>query len=512
MNSTKLKKDFPEIYEQFFSLSQKVASAPHSFLWTGDFSGFFGGITVLSKIPLRFYVGLEKISANKFEIEKSFPAYSSISEKFEEVYLESYLIDALENLFAETLKGYRIKFLSEVTLGKSLGSLGAISACFAKLICEKDTKIFPEAQKFVKKLQRGRTSSATAYAAVCESAYPVVFYSKGDRAWGKPLDKLIKLPSTSNWPIDFGLIYSGKLVEGAAVIASADEVKRVSEVREKVIEKLVGHAQPFWTDYLAMLDQVAYQNLAGVADLFEKGSREDALKFFFSTLNQYQNLLHFLEISLPSIDRIYSRVHQIASASENRVGSGAKITGVGKGGEVLFAVPFGQYRDKFNREFKLDYASWIDGPEQKGVLLEQDIAKNAISEFIKKGSLLVKIFGASESVRIARDISEVKADLILDCHDGKIYLKGRGVTSKDLPSQKAAIEILSKLFGQRSRKLKNQQLPAAYSKNRFDLQSKVTSKLEKLIPIKFEITGGMYDDYSLSLISTDATIAIASKI
>jgi len=533
MNSSALKNKFPRVYQDFFQKSQKVVSAPHSFFWTGDFSGFFGGLTVLSKLPLRFYVGLQQIKKSKFEIEKEFLTYSSTTNQFVKTRLDNYLVLKLTESLSEKLSGYKIHFLSEVTLGTSLGSLGALSACLAwceprrACLCELTSvkeDVFTSAWSYAKKLQQGRTSGATTFVALSDSPYPIVFYSKGKEYWGKSLDQIFNLKSHPVWPIDFGLIFSGNLVCGAAVIASAQEIKNILENREADIKKILKSSfeNSFWQTYLNMLNQIGGQNLIAFSEIFKKGAKTECLEFFFNTINQYQNLLHFLEISTPAIDKIYSAIHKMADKTENQTGSGAKITGVGKGGEVLFAVPYGQYRQQItkfcqNRVYNLDYTSWDDGFEERGTILEQDIKNNCLSPHIKKDSLLLTVYEKSNVKTTLPCPAEIpklakKIDLLLDCVSGKILHGGKNLNSTSLPSQKAAILILQKLLESEDKILKNNDLPKTYSENRYDLQSKITIPLSRLVPLQFEIKGGMYENYTLSLKPFDIKIGILEKI
>lgn len=523
MNSQGLKEKFPKIYEEFFKNCQKVASAPHSFFWTGDFSGFYGGLTISSKLPLRFYLGLEEIASGDFEIERDFFAFLPYSGRFQEIHLDDYLYERLKTILKNRLKGFKLHLLSEITLGSSLGGLGAISACLGKLAGQKD--IFPFAWEIVKKLQQGRTSGATAFTAIFDSPYPIVFYQKGQKYSGRSLDQIFPLPSSPIWPIDFGLIFSGNLVSGGAVISSAEEIKKILEKRQRKIKKIlkIDFENSFWQTYLSMLNQVAGQNLLAFGEIFQKGTSDFALEFFFKTLNQYQNLLHFLEISTSSIDQIYSEIHKIASKTENKVGSGAKLTGVGKGGEVLFALPFGQYREKIENlkfkieNFSLDYASWRDGFEKEGVKIEQDLENGLYSPFIEKGSYLLKIYqGKNLQTKIIqkKDLEKEKEgiDLCLDIFNEKIYLKSRGLDSSKVPSQKTTIFILKKLLASPEKKLKNEELPKSYAENRYDLQGKITTPLSRLVPLKFEISGGMYENYILSLRPFEIKIGVLEKI
>lgn len=518
MNSQTLKKRFPEIYRQFFTRSVKIVSAPHVFFWTGDFSVFYGGLAVCSKIPFRFYVALEEISKDKLEIAEEFYAYFPSDDRFSKIRFDDYILNSLKNNLGEKLSGYRLNFLSELPLGVSLGALGALSACLGSLVEADKSKIENQAAKFSSLLQRGRKSAAAALASLCESSYPVI-YSQDN---GKPnlllLDKLIHLPSKPAWPIDFGLIFTGKLVQGSAVISSAEEMEKISSsLQNQAKELLGGYKGDFWQDYLAMLNHVACQTLVAIKEIFTSGSSDANLSFFFSTLNQYQNLLHFLGISTPQISEIYSKIHSLANNLEGRPGSGAKITGVGRGGEVLFATPYGEARQKIEKisEGFLDYASWRDGVEARGVIVEQDLKTNLSSEFIKKGMYQLTEFDSGNTLVkiITKDeLGKLKQGLVLDNDRKKLLFNGKSPDSKKIFSQKATVEIMKTILSKKDFKLKNSELPSSYGKSRFDLQSKVIKPLSKLTGLEFEITGGMYDDFSLKLKPFDLTIFVLEKI
>ncbi len=527
MNSQNLKTKFPKIYRDFYCKCERVVSSPHVFFWTGDFSVFYGGLAVCSKIPLRFYVGLEKISKDKVEISEEFYAYFPSQNAFSKIRFDDYIINSLKDNLSSDLKGYRLNFLSEIPLGVSLGGLGALSACLGTLIAKDITKAESLAIKFSSVLQRGRKSSAAALTSLCQSSYPLVYSQDKNKPRVLFLDKMLHLPSKAAWPIDFGLIFTGKLVQGSAVISSSEEMERVSkDLQNQAGELLGGYKGDFWKDYLSMLNHVACQSLVAIKDLFNSGSSDKNLSFFFATLNQYQNLLHFLGISTPQINEIYSTVHKLANNLEGRPGSGAKISGVGRGGEVLFAMPYGEARKKIelasidlakkndSRDF-LDYASWRDGLETRGAILEQDIKKSIFSDFIKKGMYRIDVFDSGESyskIITKNEIDKLSPALILDSDRKKLIYKGKSPDSSKIFSQKATVEILGALLQKKDNKIFNSDLPVSYGKSRFDLQSKIIKPLSKLTGLEFEISGGMYDDFTCQLKPFDLTIIVLKKI
>ncbi len=521
MNSTQLIKKFPAVYQEFFFKCGRVASAPHSFFWTGDFSGFYGGLTISSKLPLRFYVGLEKTESQKFEINDELQAYFPVYKEFKLIRLDPHISKELKDILKDKFKGYKMHFLAELSLGLSLGGLGAIAAATAELTDPKakfEDKLLI-AKTIVVQIQTGRTSAATAYCALSDSAYPTVFYQSGAKSWGKSLDELADLPKTPLWAFDFGLIFSGNLVQGAAVITSAEQVKRISTSRQKEISDLIGEQTgSFWGDYLKMLDQVSKQTLLEMVEVFKNGGSDQNLRRLFESLNQYQNLLHYLEVSTPNIDRIYSAIHRLSNMSENSLGSGCKITGVGKGGEVLFAVPYGRYREEILKELKrlnlgisLDYASWTGGQNVEKAKIEQDTDNKVFHEIAASAKYLAVVYSKAGVQNILLNEPIYKCDLLLNTIEGKIYLGGRSVTSSQIPSQKASVEILTNLLRSDKRTLKNSRL-GKYGKSRYDLQGKIALPLSKITGLKFDISGDIYDNFSISLKPFDLKIAVIEKI
>ncbi len=232
-------------------------------------------------------------------------------------------------------------------------------------------------------------------------------------------------------------------------------------------------------------------------------------------------------------DLIYARIHQLANKQANDVGSGVKISGLGKGGAVLFALPYGVHRRNVvslvqdlraetGRAIYLDYASWIDGVGGLPARIEQDIEKGDRSHFLerdtlslrvlKQGKLHQEMIASEHFADYGRDI-----DLVVDQTTGKILIAGRPVTSKELPSQKATAIIIGSLLQETSLILKNSDIPASYGLSRYDLHGKIVLPLVKQIKertgrdLQLTVRGGMYDDYELRLEPSNIVIAVLER-
>jgi hypothetical protein len=184
---------------------------------------------------------------------------------------------------------------------------------------------------------------------------------------------------------------------------------------------------------------------------------------------------------------------------------------------VLFALPFGQYRDAIyglteELGVSVDYASWKDGFEPNADLIEQDLSQNVYSEFISSDMYQVELINNGRRTYRLTKKRLVEFPLVIDLVDNKIFISGEKVDSKKIPSQKAACQIFSKLYESKKWMLENTHLPKSYATSRFDLQSKVISPMEKSLGFKFEISGTSFEKFSLSLKNLPPEIAIIRRI
>lgn len=557
-NSKSLQKNFSQIYRNFFIDCEKVVSASNSFFWSGEFLGFYGGMTILQKLPFKVYVGLEPIEKDKIEFPEKYLTFIPPQQQFEEALIEEKLRqNILEYFQKQGLWGYKVKILAEYPLGGALGTGGGLAAALATLVQLKKRKIKKEdlenfSKTALKKLiteqkfnqlfrqaweiaalnQAGRSSGAVVFASMVSGEYPVVYQASQNKFWAAGLDELFDLPSHPIWPIDFGLIYTGRRVNSEAVILAIEQVKtrleKSSKEASKILPKTIKIKDNFWRTYLQMMQLISVQNLLSFSDLFQKGQQKEVLSSFYATLNQYQNMIRLLEVTTAEIDQIYQALHA-------KLKSGVKISGVGKGGDLVFATEVGglesdifplieELREKTDKDIWLDYATFLDGKDVEGLKLEQDITSGIYHAKIESGTYHLAIFEGErpgfEKVLTAEKFEKEMPhfDLVLNEVEGKILILGQSLNSKVLPSQKATIEILKKLFLRKNRRVKNTELQGSYAQNRYDLQGKIVLPLCKILKQKarksfnLKVSGGMYDDFELSLESSNVKVGIVEKV
>lgn len=617
VNSSTLRKNHPMYYRDLFSKCQIVVSSADSFFWAGEYARFFGGLSILQKLPTKNLVGLEVISDEKICFADELKGYSPSHQSFTTVSFDSAKEKRLLNFIeaywptldpSRKIKGFKIHILSESHCGGGLGSTGVVLACLAnclfllakkltpkelnswqhsnvdKLLKSAEHKKFREVFRLAWRLtaicRDGNASGATSFGAFLYTPYPIVHFSKDinnylqypsianpptvlDNCriieeipfWGNTFNNIFPLKMPIPWPIDIGRVYSGTLVNTENILKSFSSIKlSMEELQEAVrkhlypkvdnkdisMEELFGfeakQTQIFsHQDFIDVLNIVALKLLVGLKNLFTLGPNKDSLQEFSEAVNQSHDFCHFLGHSNNLLDEISQIMARIV-ARENEFGiSGAKIEGIGKGGHSLFIGPTGTIPDSIVDEISviakskkkniyLDWASWLDGFGESGLMIEQFLNEKIYSDFIMPQSYSLKIFNDGDFGTEIIDSQAIEKramdfDMLLFVPHQKIYLKNKILSSKEIPSARATIKIFSKILANKDHKLSNQVFnDTSYGQSRYDLHSKIIIPLNKAMKkylkkdLKFQITGGMYDNYWLSLNCKDLKVAIVEEM
>ena len=125
MNTQSLQKNFPEVYQDFFAKCNFVTSAPIQFDWCGSHAWRIGGISIYQKLPIRTYVGIEKIEKeNTIEIGDMLvfnPLEQTFIDSTERFSGWDRLPEILQQIIKEDFQGqgdfpgFRLHFLDEMS-------------------------------------------------------------------------------------------------------------------------------------------------------------------------------------------------------------------------------------------------------------------------------------------------------------------------------------------------------------------------------------------------------------
>ena len=402
LNSAMLKKRFPETYREFFSKCQIVVSAPHFFTWAGEYVGYWGGLMLLQKLPLRLYVGLESLPKTKEQnvtIGLNSQSYSLRKGKFQpdqyDHLAQARLVQFINKNWGRKLKKqpFRIHLLSEMPFGGS-GSSGALCSALAlalhlqdkdvslqnlkdwrqqkssELIKNKKFRfnlIFRSAWKMLAAYRGAETSGATIFATLLDSVYPVYYLLKKSKTLvfpfnigeqyqlidqvdfeGGRLDELFKIPSHRSWPMDFGLLYLGE-PRGTFPFSTSpleETTKTVADFfHHNFPQSTFGESKGLWNDScLKVMNFLSGDVLLKLGTLLSNGHRTDNLREFLRSVDRHQALFLLLGLLSNTANAVNSIIHHQASKIDD-LGAGVKAVSTTKKDIVLFVLPADQRRE-----------------------------------------------------------------------------------------------------------------------------------------------------------------------
>lgn len=339
------------------------------------------------------------------------------------------------------------------------------------------------------------------------------------------------------WPIDFGLIYSGYENSTASIIRMIPNIKEdlkehTDQIKQKFIQKTqdgshktvssfhedcFGSDEEPWETVIKALGIICLKIIGNFENIIRKGHTEEYLQDFFRSINQNQNILHILEASTTSIDHICFSIYERGRKVDIISGVGAKLVGAGHGGDVVFAAPIGIFRKSveelvldskksYTKDINLDYASWVDGPNDLGIKIEQNLEDKHYSAFVSQGA--AKVLHLNQAGNLHADLYTLEefkklkntAMLLFDIVEEEIYIKGQRLTSKEIHSASTTVEIIKILLNNVDKDVKNNQLPeSSYTSDRNELQSKIIGPLVRAFAKKtgkklpLYIHGGLMD-------------------
>ncbi len=399
---------------------------------------------------------------------------------------------------------------------------------------------------------RGEYASGTAVFAVLLPSFLPVFYCMAGKknlnlpievetnydilekvpVFGGRVEELFHLKKIPSWPIDFALISLGESrgVSSFSTQKLQDIFREANKFVDKDFKKffnLKKELKPFfcrkndiWQANLQVMNALNIRILMKMGELLKSGQREDILRDFLRAIDKHQILFLLLGVNPLQINIANSIIHQEASKVDD-LGAGVKSASTTKKDIILVAVPAGRMskiieraalriKKELNLELQIIYASWLDGIEQEGIKIEQDLERKIYSGFISENTVYVRDFSQKNPVNLLLSSEEFnkrkkEIDLLLIEEEGKIYIKGKPLTSKELHSKKATIKLLKILLEKRGQEVLNSELPrSSYSQDRYELQGKIIIPLIKAIEkrtkkkLDFKISGGIIN-FSLKL-------------
>ena len=325
-----------------------------------------------------------------------------------------------------------------------------------------------------------------------------------------------------HWPFDFGLLYTGlpkrtfdaiqanlSLPLAMEDFAEWYQTEMASRLRFRKQPLLPSRGRPaqssakIWQKQVEPAATISLHMLFTLVNMFNRGFCEDRMQSLASDMNKYHYYLRLLNLCDPEIDDIqHCLIQTVPSVVRHRVG--AKLSGAGKGGGIVFASPSGTLRDFFSqfverlhsegrRGARLEYASWADGYEENGLRVEQCLSERIVSTRIGRehakailwdgvGKPQIRLLPEGELLQLIESY-----DLVALVEERAIYVAGEQMKSRDgLHSATYTAKLLYSLLSDSALKLSAEQMPEGYcySFESFELQGKIINPLRRIVQEK----------------------------
>lgn len=273
INSITLRENYPDYYRDIFSSCQVVVSASDTFFWAGEFARFFGGLTIMQKLPTKNLVGLEVLDQEEICFADKLLGYTPAKKQFHHVPFDSAkekrLLSFLKKYWptintGKEIKGFKIHILSESHCGGGLGTTGVYLACLSTcmhllagkiinedlenwaitstndLLNKDEYQNFRDVFRFAWRLtaisRGGHSAGATAFMSMLHTPYPIFYFSKNMSNyinstsmvldsnledcgivekipfWGSKMEEIFPMEVPQPWPIDVGRVFSGTTI------------------------------------------------------------------------------------------------------------------------------------------------------------------------------------------------------------------------------------------------------------------------------------------------------------
>lgn len=433
------------------------------------------------------------------------------------------------------------------------------------------------AWKIASLLHDGISSGASSFFSLVGSVYPILYYTERrggatalppdvrvpmdigehfhllDRLFygGIRLDELLHLKDTPSWPVDFFLIYSGNRGGGRTAHSFREideELSDITEFVKKSFEYLKADPSIFSPVFYQLCMTEGWEGLHGnffstngvlsltmlyaLNELFSFGGSDQSVAKLASVMSAIHESQRILGRSTPHLERMSTVIHDsmgLAYAGH----LGVKITGSGRGGDLLVVTPttgtfaavkktVAALQESMQGTIWLDYASPRDGFEERGLVLEQSLEDNIYSSFVSSGCVILDLYGPKGKtiLTLTPDEFEEKQSsfpLLLDTTTKDIFIRGRQLTSKDLKSAKTTVALFLLLLEKLGQSLGKADLPvSSYTIDRNELQSKIIGPLQAVVektlrrPLPLSLQGPLRL-YTLTLNQPPFEIAVLKK-
>lgn len=553
MNTAELQELHPEEYRDFFSHNMMVFSLPFCMVWMGS-SDETSVIHIKQSIPLRIFIWIRKVSSPWIHLKnfRSYSHFREkfFTRKMPD-YLppaDMYIRQLLKEMPIN--EGIELSILSECwrTLGFGTHTLVLFSIFLARKWLDDDSifqkmseesikapheAIWPntflyelliEHQKILKKIQQ---DSGFMILATCLLgwAYPIVSYTSARKDTYNIFAFSLKdflgehAPEYPHCSYEQSIYFPGLPYLYENYIRSNNPDKINIDTPRKIIHEVTAKRHKNYTeeqipDFLCSSSDLSHENFTNI---LMRLKTYKSIQIFQAMIQAHKHewsqkssleLITLLEQRI-SLDTLKTNVdedmkqcyHDIWEKFHNKSHPAIfpNITLWSWGCFNIISPPIvhqdimrelpTSMRDNYPDGVTV-YRSWKDGLELNGFTLEQNISQKHYHKLTERNIGLCTV--SNEVYVIPQSGLEAfsKGKVIFDLSNQKIYADWHTVTSAQIPSQKATIEIIKLLLDAPNNILKNSELPrSVYSSMKSEMNWKIISPINKIC---HEVTGELF--------------------
>ncbi len=542
INSQRIRQDFSEKYSDFFTYQDTVIRTPLTIpILSVKHKGIIDISSIRLKLPVDMWVGTRIAISQKTEVEIEY--FNPLKNSFD-VYKNT---DIREKILYGLLKlrqyfdfndqtGISIKVLmeNEVELDHILPSICLLICLLLAINLEKVTvpphrsiSLTSEEKKLLLNLLRQFDNNERFLQEAWGSFSPslgLVYERSAPLA--DTIDHMIGMeksfsPATNDLPFDIYYFSYGE---------TQNNTKDSSSTRKKLTTYIELGRKHLGSYNLPKNTTVRYTDLIediAIAVWFQIGINLENPLDIKETLSLIQDLKLFN--LLQEVEEGISISTSITETISHYLGSDFCLASYPQSRFCILITPQGsKYRDLVAKAFEdlyekdtlfhINYLSFQDGIGDGGITLEKNIFQDLYSKHEENKSLLIK--DSYDRITYAQSLDEVlnrNYDILLNLIENKIYIQSKGITSKELHSQRMTIDIIKTLLSQKGQEISNQDLPAsAYAESKNEMTGKIIIPLKKIVKEK---TGkdlllschGSNTHFFLKLAITNISIAQMSR-
>lgn len=351
-------------------------------------------------------------------------------------------------------------------------------------------------------------------------------------------------------PLDFMLIYSGKpivLEQNTWHLQTNEKYKnKLIDLYKTRFEHDISHELPldrplfykhfietnnkYWwlLDYMISMASISTELLYSTYKIYKKGYDEEDIKDFVATINKSRYASMINKKSSHAFQELVAFVYNVFGIQAHKVGFTFNDTNI-SWGCLLLVAPYEWFRMSFkkidqeirndDRPFRVIYSNWTDGIEYDWLLIEQDMEHGIYSEYIHKKTYKIVSSQWQECIDSYDALAtNVWFDILCNTVTMKITLRGHSLSSKELHSQSATIEVLRYLLHHQWEVISSKDLPpSSYTKVKNDMQGKIIGPLQaalmKYLGKKLNLTlTGSWSIFFLTLDQPWLTIGFLDEV